>query len=124
MISRCKASYANRTSRVVRFKQTGSKLHINKNTPLLRSNKKQKAKNSKGRRKSLDKMTQRSERKVEKTFEPLTKFSLIQTNEKKTTNCLQIVKDKLQSKDKCQKIQTKEDESLENKVLKANRKKY
>jgi hypothetical protein len=113
MISGCKASYANQTSRVMRFKQTGNKLLINKNTPLLRSNKKQKAKNSKGRRKILENMTQRSERKVENTFEPLTKFSLIQTNEKKMTNCLQSVKEKLQSKDKCQKIQKKEDESLE-----------
>jgi hypothetical protein len=35
---------------------------------------KQKAKKSKGRRKILDKMTQRSERKVQKTFETPYKY--------------------------------------------------
>jgi hypothetical protein len=53
----------------VRFKESGSKLYINQKTPLLCSNKKQKAKKSKGGRNFLDKMTQRLERKVEKTFE-------------------------------------------------------
>ena len=98
---------------------TGRKLHINKNTPLLRSNKKQKAKNSKGRRNSLEKMTQRSERKVEKTFE--TPYKVFTHSDKQKEN------NKLPPSCEGQmsiKIKTKEDESLEKKVLKANRKKY
>jgi hypothetical protein len=68
----------------VRLKQFGSKLHINQKTPLLRSNKRKKTKNSKGRRKSLDKMTQRSERKVEKTFE--TPYKVFTHSDKREEN--------------------------------------
>jgi hypothetical protein len=78
-------------SRVVRFKKSGSKLHINQKTPLLWSNKKQKEKNSKGRRKILDKMTQISEIKVQKAFETAYKFfthsDKQEENDKLTPNC-------------------------------------
>jgi hypothetical protein len=51
---------------------------------LLRSNKIKKAKNSKGRRKSLDKMTQILERKVEKTFE--TPYKVFTHSDKREEN--------------------------------------
>ena len=68
-------------------------------------------------------MTQRLERKVQKTFETpykvFTHSGKREENDKLTPN-----REGQIAKEKCQKIQTKEDESLENRVLKANRKNF